>query len=96
MSEHEGFCIPLIEAMVHRVPVLACAAAAVPETLAGAGVLFSERNFEAVAEMMGHLVRDESLRRSVLARQDERVRAFKGRNLDQELRRHLAPLMTAG
>jgi glycosyltransferase involved in cell wall biosynthesis len=40
MSEHEGFCIPLIEAMAHNVPVLAHAAAAVPETLDGAGMLF--------------------------------------------------------
>jgi glycosyltransferase involved in cell wall biosynthesis len=96
MSEHEGFCIPLIEAMVHRVPVLACAAAAVPETMAGAGVLFSERQFEAVAEMMGRLAGDEALRRSVLARQDERLRAFQGRNLDDELKRLLLPVMPKG
>lgn len=96
MSEHEGFCIPLIEAMVHRVPVLAYAAAAVPETMGGAGVLFSERRFEAVSEMMGHLTRDESLRRSILACQDGRVRAFRERNLDDELRRHLSPLLMAG
>jgi glycosyltransferase involved in cell wall biosynthesis len=93
MSEHEGFCIPLIEAMIHRVPVLACAAAAVPETMAGAGVLFFERHFEPVAEMMGRLARDESLRRGVLVRQDERIKAFKGRNLDDELRRLLIPVL---
>jgi glycosyltransferase involved in cell wall biosynthesis len=39
LSEHEGFCIPLLEAMWHGVPVLALAASAVPETLAGAGLL---------------------------------------------------------
>ena len=95
MSEHEGFCIPLMEAMAHRVPVLALAAAAVPETLGGAGVLFSDRAFEAVAEMMGHLVRDEALKHSILKRQDERLGAFRARRLDDELRRHLAPLIGA-
>ena len=39
-SEHEGFCVPLLEAMHHRVPIVAFAAAAVPETLGEAGLLF--------------------------------------------------------
>src|SRR4029077_8109611 len=41
LSEHEGFCVPLVEAMAMEVPVLAYAAAAVPETLGGAGVAFA-------------------------------------------------------
>ena len=41
LSEHEGFCVPLVEAMAADVPVLAYAAGAVPETLGGAGVLFA-------------------------------------------------------
>jgi glycosyltransferase involved in cell wall biosynthesis len=93
MSEHEGFCIPLIEALAHRIPVLAYAAAAVPETLGGAGVLFAEKRFEEVAEMMGCLARDGDLRQRVLARQDARLRAFRGRRLDEELRRHLASVL---
>jgi glycosyltransferase involved in cell wall biosynthesis len=39
LSEHEGFCIPLLEAMWHRVPIVALASSAVPETLAGSGLL---------------------------------------------------------
>src|SRR5204863_6490702 len=38
LSEHEGFCVPLVEAMAADVPVLAYSAAAVPDTLGGAGV----------------------------------------------------------
>jgi glycosyltransferase involved in cell wall biosynthesis len=93
LSEHEGFCIPLMEALARRVPVLAYAAAAVPETLGGAGMLLTEKAFEATAEMLGHLVRDESLRESILTRQDARLRAFQARQLDDELRRHLAPVL---
>jgi glycosyltransferase involved in cell wall biosynthesis len=89
MSNHEGFCIPLVEALVNRVPVLAYASAAVPETLGGSGVLFAEKKFEAVAEMMGRLARDEALRCAVLSRQDQRLQAFKGRDLAGELRAHL-------
>jgi glycosyltransferase involved in cell wall biosynthesis len=91
MSEHEGFCIPLIESLVHRVPVLAFARAAVPETLGGSGVLFHEKNFEAVAEMMGRLSHDEALRQVILTRQDSRLATFKARDLAAELRAHLKP-----
>ncbi len=93
MSEHEGFCIPLVEALVHRVPILAYAAAAVPETLAGAGVLFAEKSFPAVAEMLARLAQPGALREAVLAGQDTRLKQFRGRDLAAELRRHLAPVL---
>ncbi|HSA18220.1 MAG TPA: glycosyltransferase family 4 protein [Kiritimatiellia bacterium] len=93
MSEHEGFCIPLIESLVHDVPVLAYAAAAVPGTLDGAGVLFREKRFDLVAEMMGRLVRDASLRGAVLKGQRERLARYEQRDLAAELRNHLASLL---
>ncbi|MBP7829920.1 MAG: glycosyltransferase family 4 protein [Kiritimatiellae bacterium] len=93
MSEHEGFCIPLIESLVHDVPVLAYAAAAVPGTLDGAGVLFREKQFDLAAEMMGRLARDEALRGAVLKGQRERLARFEARDLAAELRTHLAPLL---
>lgn len=94
MSEHEGFCIPLIESLVHRVPVMARATAAVPETLGGAGVLFHDKQFEAIAEMMGRVARNEDFRTALLARQDARLAAFKSRDLGQELRAHLKPVVS--
>lgn len=93
MSEHEGFCIPLIESMVHDVPILAYAAAAVPETLDGAGVLFHEKRFDWIAEMMGLMVRDESLRQAIIAGQRRRLERYEQRNLAEELRNILAPLL---
>ena len=60
LSEHEGFCVPLVEAMAMDVPVLAYAAGAVPETLGGAGVLFAPKDLELAAEMLGTLVYDRA------------------------------------
>ena len=47
LSEHEGFCVPLLEAMAADVPVLAYASTAVPDTLGGAGVLFRSQGSRA-------------------------------------------------
>ena len=76
MSEHEGFCVPLVEAMAMDVPVLAYAEAAVPETLGGAGVSFRPKDLEIAAELLGGLIYDEAFRRGVIAGQRARVRDF--------------------
>ncbi len=83
MSEHEGFGKPLIESMYLGIPVIAYAGAAVPETLGGAGVLFHRKEFEALAELVDIVVKDEPLRQRIIARQRERVRTF----LEPEVRR---------
>ena len=76
LSEHEGFCVPLIEAMAAGVPVLAYGAAAVPETLGGAGICFTPKDLEHAAEMLGLLVYDDELRSSVIAGQRRRLADF--------------------
>ena len=83
MSEHEGLGKPLIESMYFGVPVLAYGAAAVPETLGGAGVLFHRKDHEALAEVVDMLAHDSALRRRIIARQRERASAF----LDSQVRR---------
>jgi len=93
MSEHEGFCVPIVEAMAHDVPVLAYAAAAVPETLGGAGVLFREKRFDLVAEAVARVARDDKLRAALLARQRRRLADFESRDLGAELWRKLAPVL---
>ena len=94
MSEHEGFCIPVLESMIHDVPVMCFAAGAVPETMDGAGVLFREKHFETIAEMMGRLSRDKALRNAVIKGQQERLARYRRRDLPGELRAHLAPLLS--
>lgn len=76
MSEHEGFCAPLIEAMSHDLPVIARAEGAIPETLGDAGILVRGRNIPKIAEAAALLVRDAEIRRDVVARQRVRLEAF--------------------
>jgi glycosyltransferase involved in cell wall biosynthesis len=90
LSEHEGFCAPLVEAMAMDVPVLAYAEAAVPETLGGAGVAFAPKDLEIAAELLGSLVYDEPLRRRVLAGQRQRLADFAPARIEDTLKRVLA------
>jgi glycosyltransferase involved in cell wall biosynthesis len=85
MSEHEGFCVPLVEAMAADVPVLAYAAAAVPDTLGGAGVQFAPKDLELAAELLGALAFDDGLRASVIAGQRRRLADFGDARITREL-----------
>ena len=92
LSEHEGFCVPLVESMAADVPVLAYAAGAVPETLGGAGVLFAPKDLEFAAEMLGTLVYDRPVRERVLEGQRARLRDFAADRIERRLRDVLAGL----
>jgi len=85
LSEHEGFCVPLVEAMAADVPVLAYSAAAVPDTLGGAGVQFAPKNLELAAELLGELTFNDHLRADVLAGQRRRVTDFGDARILREL-----------
>ncbi|MBN2370193.1 MAG: glycosyltransferase family 4 protein [Vicinamibacteria bacterium] len=92
MSAHEGFGVPFLEAMLLDVPVLAYKAAAVGETLGGAGLAFTRKEVAEVAETAYLLVTNAALRESVLAGQRRRVRAFAPENVASLLRRHIESL----
>ena len=60
-SEHEGFCVPIVEAMAMKVPVVAYASSAIPAMVGGCGLLLRERRPYLMAEAIDRLVRDEAL-----------------------------------
>lgn len=93
LSEHEGFCVPLVEAMAADVPVLAYAAGAVPETLGGAGVLFSPKDLEVASELLGSLVYDRGLRQRVIGGQRRRLMDFAPERIETRLREALEPFV---
>ncbi|HLJ98096.1 MAG TPA: glycosyltransferase family 4 protein [Gemmataceae bacterium] len=93
MSEHEGFCVPLVEAMHHQVPILAYAAAGIPETLADAGVLAKDKDFPLIAEMAHLLTVDADLRRRVLGRQQARLADFAPEPIALQFRRYMEELI---
>ena len=86
LSEHEGFCAPLIEAMHFAVPIVAYAAAAVPETLDGAGLLIRDKSDPGlVAAALWEVHTNAGLRQSLLLRQAERLARYASRDVAAEL-----------
>jgi glycosyltransferase involved in cell wall biosynthesis len=77
-SEHEGFCVPIVEAFYKRIPVLALARTAVPATMDGAGVLYEQPDPADVATLLDIVVGDAALQERILSGQDaalDRLRA---------------------
>jgi glycosyltransferase involved in cell wall biosynthesis len=79
-SEHEGFCVPLVEAFYKEVPVLAYAATAVPATMDGAGVLFSDKTPAHVALLMDAILSNAAVRDGVVDGQLAAVDRLRGRD----------------
>lgn len=79
-SEHEGFCVPLVEAFYKEVPVVAYAATAVPATLDGGGVLYESKEPWRVAALMDAVVSDRSVRDAVLDAQEAALSRLRGRD----------------
>ena len=69
-SEHEGFCVPLIESFYKQVPVLAYAATAVPATMDGGGVLYDTKDPLEIARVMAAILDDPDLEDRIVGTQD--------------------------
>lgn len=87
LSEHEGFCVPLVEAMAFGVPIVAAPAGAVAETLGGAGVLLGGRSAEEIARGVERAVREREV---LVALGAERVKAFSRAAVQEKLEETIA------
>jgi glycosyltransferase involved in cell wall biosynthesis len=76
LSDHEGFCVPLLEAMAHGLPIVAFAAAAVPETLGGAGLLLPRKDPATVAAACHRVATDRVLAERLAAAGRARLDRF--------------------
>lgn len=95
LSEHEGFCLPLMEAMHFGIPVMAYAAAAVPDTMENAGILIKKKDYPAIAEMAGVLCDNPDLRKIIIQGQYKRLEEFKSFPLEEKLKELFSPWLPA-
>ena len=76
VSEYEGFCLPVVEAMKNGVPVFYRPLTGVKETMAGAGVKLISQDPGAWADSVIHFLKDESLQASVYSSQTTRLKTL--------------------
>ena len=95
LSEHEGFCVPLQEAMHFGLPVIAYETGAVRETLHGGGLLLQDKSPELVAELLDRVTHGSDLRRAVLASQARAIARIRATDFGALLRERLRPVLEA-
>jgi glycosyltransferase involved in cell wall biosynthesis len=93
MSEHEGFCVPAVESFYFHVPILAYNCTALPYTLGNSGILFHEKRYDEIAEMIQFLVEDQSFRQSVIKGQATRLEHFRKEKIMSALLSYLVGLV---
>ncbi len=93
LSEHEGYGVPLVEAMSFGVPVIAYDAGAVAETLRGGGILLEEKRPELVSELLHLVLSEKGFREAVLASQRRAMTQLRQADLGELLLDRLAPVL---
>ena len=76
MSEHEGFCVPLIECMYFKIPIIAYNSSAIPYTLGDSGILVDDKDHKEIAELINLVVEDKTIRDSLINNQSIRLESF--------------------
>lgn len=76
LSEHEGFCVPLIEAMYFDVPIIAYNSTAIPDTLGSSGIMIYEKDPKVVAELINKIITDKNLSRQIIEGQRDHIKDF--------------------
>ena len=94
-SEHEGFCVPLLEAFWKRIPVVAFAATAVPATMDGGGVLYDRKDPRHVASIINAILSDSALEDDILRAQDAALARLRAQDFPATLFRLIARVRAA-
>jgi glycosyltransferase involved in cell wall biosynthesis len=87
LSDHEGFCVPLLEAMGASLPIVAYASSAIPETLGEAGLLLDDKTPSLVAEAVAEALRNAALSAALAAARPAQLRRFERPELAARLER---------
>ncbi|MDR0558049.1 MAG: glycosyltransferase [Treponema sp.] len=86
MSEHEGFCAPLLESMYMQLPTIAYDAGAISSTMGSAGVLVKHKDYEQLAKLCHVILSNESVRDSIISAQNKWITTFSKENIKERLK----------
>jgi glycosyltransferase involved in cell wall biosynthesis len=92
-SEHEGYCVPLVEAFYKQIPVLAYAATAVPATMDGAGILYDKKDPSHVAALMDAVASNVDVQEAIIGGQLAAIERLQARDFGATLLRIVSEVL---
>lgn len=93
MSEHEGFCVPLVESMLFKVPILAYDSSAISNTLDGSSVLTKQKNYTYIAGMMNYILENENLKQKIIEKQLLRLEQLKPEKIELKFKKYIEKIL---
>ena len=93
MSEHEGFCVPLVEAMICDTPIVAYSSTAIPYTLGDAGIQFREKDYTEIAGICHKIKEDSNFKNSILESQRKQLQKYSMQEIEKSIDSFLSPLL---
>ncbi len=85
MSEHEGFCVPIVEAMFFKIPIVAYASTAVPDTMGKCGILLKTKKTEEAAEGLKIVLNDRKQIETIKLRETEHIMDFGRKTVEAKI-----------
>lgn len=83
MSDHEGFCVPLVESMYFGIPIVAVSSTAIPDTLGGSGFLLQKKDYLEAASAMNRIMTDATLKSQIVQGEKERLKYFDNARIEK-------------
>lgn len=96
MSEHEGFCVPLVEAMYFGIPILAYDSSAIADTLGGSGFLTDTKDPLVNAGILNRMLQDRDLRETILKKETERLHDFRSEAVEEAFQKYFRTFLESG
>lgn len=93
MSEHEGFCVPLVEAMYYKIPIVAYDSSAVSETLGQGGILLKEKNFKKFADKIHEVITCQDIKEDIKQKQLLELERFQEEKIGNDIRNCICKIM---
>lgn len=89
MSEHEGFCVPLVEAMYFNIPIIAYDSSAIAETMGGSGIVIDRKEPILVAKIIDRILNDKNLYNAIIQDEKERLKDFDNEKIERKFLKYL-------
>lgn len=89
MSEHEGFCVPLVEAMYFNIPIIAYDSSAIAETMGGSGIVIDRKEPILVAKIIDRILNDKNLYNAIIQGEKERLKDFDNEKIERNFLKYL-------